>query len=89
MKYIITNCPCYNKDYSCQSKDNITGKHCKDITDCLLKQIVDKCKMGVSDKTLYIILENKNRKDMWLNSSTEALLEILELLDIEECENAR
>lgn len=43
-KYIIKNCPCYNKDYSCQSKDNITGKYCKDCTDCVMKQIVELAK---------------------------------------------
>ena len=42
-KYIIKNCPCYNKDYSCQSKDNITGKYCQDCTDCVLKRIVELC----------------------------------------------
>lgn len=70
MKYMIKNCPCYNKDYSCQSKDNITGKYCKDCTDCLLKQIVEKCKDMASDEDFYAYDFSK---------------EILQLLDIEKC----
>lgn len=86
MKYVIKNRP-FNRTtaHFCLGGKDI--EYCKNVANCLLKRIVDKCKMGVSDKTLYIILENKNRKDMWLNSSTEALLEILKLFEIEECEN--
>jgi len=44
MSYIVKNCPCYSKDWSCQSKDNITGKYCQDCTDCVIKQVIEECK---------------------------------------------
>lgn len=43
-KYVIRNCPacylCSNK-YVC---DENNDKYCKDITDCVMKQIVELCK---------------------------------------------
>ncbi len=78
-KYIIKNCPCYNKDYSCQSKDNITGKYCQDCTDCLLKQIVKRCKK-VRESTADICT---NPYEYATYCETRG---VLQLLDIQECE---
>lgn len=44
-KYIIKNCPAC---FLCSDKhvcDENNDKYCKDITDCVLKQIVEKCKL--------------------------------------------
>jgi hypothetical protein len=73
MSYIVKNCPCYNKDYSCQSKDNITGKYCQNCTDCVIKQITELCN------------DEKEQETDPLNSSGISLAQkILDLLDIEE-----
>ena len=81
-KIIITNCPCYNKDYSCQSKDNITGKYCQDCTDCVLKQIVEKC------KNIKSINKTNSYVGEYIEFTQRSPLadEILELLDIQEVE---
>lgn len=45
-KYIIKNCPAYDIcdiDWDCVAND-VADLNCKDCTDCLLKQIVKKCK---------------------------------------------
>ena len=78
-KYIIKNCPCYSKDYSCQSKDNITGKYCKDCTDCVMKQIVEKCR----DKN-YFVKEFPNAQFSSGVQNSELAFDILQLLDIQE-----
>ena len=52
MKYIVKNCPLYEQyDYfnigRCKNSNSCNGIHtdfCKDISNCLLKQIVEKCK---------------------------------------------
>lgn len=55
-KYIIKNCPCYidmplyNHDKVCRLGDIVKPNHkelyvyCQDCTDCVMKQIVEKCK---------------------------------------------
>lgn len=74
-KYIIRNCPCYDgngDEYDCgweYSKE----LYCQDCTDCVLKQIVGKCR-GELGRVRTI------GKDIMAE-------EILKLLDIEECEN--
>lgn len=72
-KYIIRNCPSYNKDYSCQSKDNITGKYCQDCTDCAMKQIVELCKPL-----------NTKQPESYYNLEILLAKKVLQLLDIKE-----
>lgn len=79
-KYIIKNCPCYNKDYSCQSKDNITGKYCQDCTDCTMKQIVKLCKDVENIKNVKTLYDAA-QSGMFLQANR-----ILKLLDIQEVE---
>lgn len=61
-------------DYCIKNK-----KHCKDITDCLLKQIVELCDANAS-KVLY---EGETLKFIEGNPLAK---KILELLGIDECE---
>lgn len=43
-KYIIKNCPAFDCKYNeCHSKIGNHKLYCMDCTDCLLKQIVEKC----------------------------------------------
>ena len=59
-KYIIKNCPASSKDFrlNCQGKAYIDKYKCvyglldcQDCTDCLLKQIVEKCMEDWEDMT--------------------------------------
>lgn len=44
-KYIIKNCPAIYSDEYCKENTYEDGSiHCQDCTDCILKQIVEKCK---------------------------------------------
>lgn len=74
MKYIIKNCSTINNNW-CRDKQ----KHCKDITDCPLKQIVELCDSNVS-KVLY---EGETSKIKFVEGNPLAK-KILELLEIEE-----
>lgn len=53
MKYIIKNCPCikhYDEielDNRCMS-DQYIHFFCKNITDCVIKQVIEKCKYAIS-----------------------------------------
>lgn len=77
-KMIIKNCPCYvqyeNSLHLCC--DGQGDGECQDCTDCILKQIVDKCKIDIQNYSYY-------DKDYALGRTTEAK-RILELLDIQE-----
>lgn len=76
-KYIIKNCPARNNGYF---KDCVGTYHneCQDCTDCLLKQIVEMCRQP---------------NEPYYNSECEYGIgridmgeDILELLEIQECE---
>lgn len=50
MKYIIKNCPalCFplKDNPECECNESVFNNACKDISDCLLKQIVTECKQA-------------------------------------------
>jgi len=53
-KYIIKNCPCYNNERFLSGflNDNDTfcayySRKCQDCTDCVMKQIVKKCRKSL------------------------------------------
>lgn len=92
-KYAIKNCPLYER-YNCfnigkckngNSYNGMCVDLCQDITDCLLKQIVEKC------QERYVgYLEDGRVKDEILKlieiEGNQAKNEILQMLDIEEFE---
>jgi hypothetical protein len=96
-KYIIRNCPCLeqsdlDKDIynSCLGATDYIGM-CKDCTDCVMKQIVDKCSKAHGQIIGYEkgkIYDGKNLIEANLPLATINPLakEILELLDIQEVE---
>ena len=47
MKYIVKNCPTFNDNkgfyYSCKNL-NVEPIDCQDCTDCLIKQVIEKCR---------------------------------------------
>lgn len=87
-KYIIKNCPAYteykNASYVlvkvCISPHNTAHEvhYCQDCTDCLLKRIVDLCKEP--NEPYY------NPECEYGIGRTDLAEEILELLEIKECE---
>ena len=61
-KYIIKNCPCIKHsdeieiDNRCMSTQDDAYFFCEDNTDCIMKQIVEKCKKYIenyNDKVFY------------------------------------
>lgn len=68
MSYVIRNCPSFYRDFC----DN-TDYYCCDETDCVLKQIVEKCR-------------NIEKDHYWGMREIRFANEILQLLDIEEVE---
>ena len=78
MKYIINNCPQITPITKLCNNVCPEVKQCKDISDCLLKQIIDKCDSNIS-KLLY---EGENLK---LIEGNKLASEILQIFDLEEC----
>lgn len=70
-KYIVKNCPAYS-DYC----EEIKSYECQDCTDCLIKQVIEKCKdvSGYSD----FAFGQRDKAD-----------EILQLFEIKEINNDR
>ena len=95
-KYIIKNCPAYihrplsTHDRVCLLGDKVKPNHkelyvyCKDVTDCLLKQIVEKCKktLGYVNYKCYFKRDTVSLK----YEAFKTLNDILQLLDIQEVE---
>lgn len=70
MSYIVKNCPAFDKQYNeCHSKIEPHKIYCQDCTDCVIKQVIGKCKDMASDRDYY---------------AYDFANEILQLLDIEE-----
>ena len=77
MKYVILNCPAYKgstpdetdwQDYTACGHYT-GGVYCQDETDCLLKQIVEKC---------------NDTKEAGHNELANKILELLDIQEIEE-----
>jgi hypothetical protein len=77
-KYIIKNCPYYSEDETLDGYENMTD--CQNITDCLLKQIVELAK-GYKEE----LIDRKTKKVV-ATRYFKLTKEILELLDIQEVE---
>lgn len=74
MKYIVKNCPSCIISPNCCAKyhiDNGHAKDCQDITDCVIKQVIEKCKKIAKDH-------------YWGMREIRFSKEILQLFDIEE-----
>lgn len=94
-KYIVKNCPCY--EFGFCTSHHIKVRGCINCTDCVIKQVIDKCKYIIDDD---ICLNcNKfergldclecdydgHREDIMRNISRISLAkQILQLFDIEE-----
>jgi hypothetical protein len=78
-KYIIKNCPAYS-DYC----EEIKSYECQDINNCVIKQIVEKCKKEI---TAYrnTLLPNDGTNTLHFGRQSLAY-DILKLLDIQEVE---
>lgn len=74
--YIIKNCPCNVTTEDMCDWENTNETYCQDCTDCVLKQIVEKCN------------EQKDIEDALRYKTNGYMLakNILELLDIQEVE---
>lgn len=80
MKYIIRNCPCY-VGYGNELKECGDNEcNCADVSDCLLKQIVEKCK-----KTLNLCKGTDNEFSLGKITYAEFILENFVIQEVEEC----
>lgn len=77
-KYIIKNCPAC---FLCSDKhvcDENNDKYCKDITDCVMKQIVEKCK-----RTLSINKGSDNEFTLGKMTFAEFILKDIDIQEVE------
>lgn len=74
-KYIVKNCPCYTSKggyYDCWANQDTW---CENVTDCVIKQVIEKCKENLSSLETYIDIRSYE---------CTMLQDILNLFDIEE-----
>lgn len=79
MSYIVKNCPCVKRgteDYYCGEMCGV-GEFikCKNITDCVIKQVIEKCKEHLGSLETYVDVRSYE---------CTMLQDILDLFDIEE-----
>lgn len=85
-KYVVKNCPCFvegiaikgneQKTQTCNNHRVRELTHCQDCTDCLIKQIIDRCRDSM----------DYHSKDMYILGRTNMAGIVLALLQIEEVE---
>ena len=100
-KYIIKNCPAFDYKYNeCHSKIGNHKLYCMDCTDCILKQIVEKCKTKIEDdiclncndfetqRTFYECDYEHHREDIYHKRADVCFAQqIIPMLEIKECED--
>lgn len=90
MKYIIKNCPAccnYAGKYACEDNHDEQGRdpYCENISDCLFKQIVEKCKNYKENcKIEGVCLDERLCSTCFLGGANELGEWILDDLEIEE-----
>lgn len=77
-KYIIKNCECKVKGKTTLCVRDIPYKKCENITDCKLKQIVEKCK-----RTLSINKGSKNEFTLGKMTFAEFILKDIDIQEVE------
>lgn len=82
MKYIIKNCPAFNvltKQCKGAYSNYIEYQYCSGNDNCLLKQIVKKCR-----ETIKIAESYKSEKVSYMQAMVDICNELLNLVEIEE-----
>lgn len=82
-QYIVKNCPCLFNSYYASGKTvrfecndgNHDDKLCRDVTDCVIKQVIERCKENLSSLETYIDIRSYE---------CTMLQDILDLFNIEE-----
>ena len=86
-KYIVKNCPSYSNGCIGCTAYRVSSCFCERCTDCLIKQVIEKCKKEVicDDCELQGTTKCDARlcTNFYLNDFAQ---EILQLFEIEECE---
>lgn len=82
-KYIISNCPCYDNRIWQEPTCNTNALDCQNISDCLLKRIVELCK---KEKTIICNIDGKEQilKAYYHTHIGDKVLELLEIEEVNE-----
>ena len=93
MNYIVKNCPCLKSQISykdklwnngCSELGEVESRMCcQDITDCVIKQAIKKCKGAISNYSNLEILRTACETNQAYGKAVMAE-QILQLFDIEE-----
>ena len=85
-KYIVKNCPNLSESYYADGHIShnecsleIDDKQCADCTDCLIRQVIDKCRKSTYKITLPLTKQTRVK-------TKQTAQQILQLFEIEECE---
>ena len=89
-KYIVKNCPCFNDGHpelrfsgECLDLTQAENDCCIDCTNCLIKQVIDKCR---KHKEWFSKLPDGVAFNLKTFTGGNLQDEILQLFEIEECE---
>lgn len=76
-KYIVKNCPSIKDGKNVQNVCINANTYCEFVADCLIKQVIEKCKNY--DKAI-------QQNSLFFKSIRVIVRDILQLFEIEECE---
>ena len=91
MSYIVKNCPCLFNSYYASGKTvrfecndgNHDDKLCRDVTDCVIKQVIEACKGSILSYSKLEILRTACETSKAYGKANISE-QILQLFDIEE-----
>lgn len=92
MKYIVKNCPAvyiFKNGYSCNNLEFDEHKYCKDIPDCLIKQIAGLCEEKIKvcencSKTADINIDCVECDEKGEANISRAIVNLLEIEEIND-----
>lgn len=78
-KYIVKNCPALLISGICNGR-NVKGLACKNATDCLIKQVINKCTVALE------VFDKHKDENLYAQGRCATAENILQLFEIEEIE---
>jgi len=84
-KYVVKNCPCNVTTEDMCDWENTNETYCEDCTDCLIKQVIEKCKEAkINFEKVALSMKATQSEYTGTICKAELAHEIIQLFDISE-----
>ena len=81
-KYIVRNCPCFDNRIWQEPTCNINPCDCQNVSDCFIKQVIEKCKAKTLD--IYNPIFSDTHYGMANSIFSKQILDMFDIQEVEE-----